>query len=71
MTGNGSVARYDIFVSLAGPDRPAVRPVIAALQAQGLKLFVDEQSIEVHERITWRISELMFRSFSLDLDPSG
>jgi len=65
MMGTGSVARYDIFVSLAGPDRPTVRPIIAALQAQGLKLFVDEQSIEVHERITWRISEGLANSAAI------
>jgi tetratricopeptide (TPR) repeat protein len=61
--GNG--ARYDLFVSLAGPDREDVRPIIRALDRAGLNLFVDERSIEVHGSITGRIRDGLANSAAL------
>src|SRR2546430_17435285 len=38
---NESGARFDVFMSLAGPDRPAVRELVDALKAADLRVFID------------------------------
>jgi len=60
-----SHARYDLFVSLAGSDRDEVRPIIEALDGEGLNLFVDEHTVEVHDSITGRIREGLANSVAL------
>ncbi|GAA0902400.1 tetratricopeptide repeat protein [Virgisporangium aurantiacum] len=47
--------RFDVFLSLAGPDRAAVRRLHAALTRAGLKVFIDEQDIREYHGITSEI----------------
>jgi tetratricopeptide (TPR) repeat protein len=63
LTGNSP--RFDLFVSLAGPDRDDVLPIIKALDGEGLNLFVDERSVDVHDSITGRIREGLANSAAL------
>lgn len=38
--------KYDVFLSLAGPDRPAVRALYDALTKERLRVFLDETSLD-------------------------
>jgi hypothetical protein len=51
--------QYDIFFSYAHADKDAVKPVIAALFAQGLRVFHDETDITDGQSITRRVTEGM------------
>ena len=57
MTKGCASTRWDIFVSYARADANEVRLLVDALKAQKLRVFIDEQSVEVHESITRRISQ--------------
>jgi len=49
--------QYDIFFSYAHADKDAVKPVLAALFAQGLRVFHDETDITDGQSITRRVTE--------------
>ena len=46
--GRMSEERFDLFMSLAGPDRKAVRELVRALRAAGMTVFYDENLPEYH-----------------------
>lgn len=48
---------WDVFVSYARQDVARVRPLVEALRREGLRVFVDEASIDVYERISARIRD--------------
>ena len=51
--------RYDVFLSLAGPDRAAVRRLHAALTAAGLRAFIDDRGIREYHGITAEIEDAL------------
>jgi tetratricopeptide (TPR) repeat protein len=60
LSGWGSelaVSDYDVFVSYAHEDSAAVRPLVDALVAQGLRVWFDVDTIETHESITRSVRE--------------
>ena len=65
MTESNASAQWDIFVSYARADAAEVRLLVDALKAQHLRVFVDEQSVEVHESITQRISQGLANSAAM------
>jgi tetratricopeptide (TPR) repeat protein len=58
-------AAFDVFLSVAGPDRPVVRTLYQALQAAGLRVFLDEENIPPYERITEEIERALYSSKTL------
>jgi tetratricopeptide (TPR) repeat protein len=56
---------FDVFVSLAGPDRQTVRPLIQALRSAGMQVFLDEESIPPHQAITAEIERALRDSRTL------
>ncbi|WP_440104001.1 TIR domain-containing protein [Streptosporangium sp. H16] len=56
---------FDVFVSVAGPDKPRVRQMIPALKRAGLKVFLDESDIRPFESITERIRQALAGSKAL------
>ena len=40
---------WDVFAAHASVDKPRVRPIVAALRGDGLRVFLDEDSIPVGE----------------------
>jgi hypothetical protein len=65
LTESNASAQWDIFVSYARADAAEVRLLVDALKAQHLQVFVDEQSVEVHESITQRISQGLANSAAM------
>ncbi|GAA0713791.1 toll/interleukin-1 receptor domain-containing protein [Dactylosporangium roseum] len=57
--------RYDVFPSLAGPDRDAVRRLYAALTSVGLTVFIDEREIREYHGITAEIEQAPHHSKAL------
>ena len=49
--------QYDIFFSYAHADKDAVKPLLAALTAKGLRVFHDETDITDGQSITRRITD--------------
>jgi len=68
---NGSAApagadqRFDVFLSVAGPDRPAVRALRTALSSAGLRVFLDEENIQPYQPITAEIEGALRNSRTL------
>ena len=56
---------FDVFMSLAGPDRPAVRRLVQALRDAGLTVFLDEDDIREYHGITAEIDEALRGSKAL------
>jgi len=56
---------YDVFVSLAGPDRPAVRDLVDALKDAKLQVFLDEEDIPQYHGITAEIERALHESKTL------
>jgi tetratricopeptide (TPR) repeat protein len=54
--------RYDVFLSCARQDRAAVLPVVAALRAEGLQVFVDDEQAEEFEGVTQTTVAALARS---------
>ncbi|NJP33753.1 tetratricopeptide repeat protein [Micromonospora thermarum] len=50
---------YDVFLSLAGPDRDDALRLAAALDREGLRVFVDDEEIPLFESITAEIEDAL------------
>ncbi|GIM90309.1 tetratricopeptide repeat protein [Paractinoplanes toevensis] len=56
--------RFDVFMSLAGPDRTRVRDLVAAMRKAGLTVFYDEDMPEYHA-ITAEVEAALHHSTAL------
>ena len=65
MTDDSTSAQWHIFVSYAGDDAAEVRLIVDALKSQHLRVFIDEQSVEVHDSIGQRISQGLANSAAM------
>ena len=65
MTEGGISPRWHVFVSYSRADAADVRLLAEALKAQHLRVFIDEQSVEVHESITGRINDGLANSAAM------
>lgn len=57
--------QFDVFMSLAGPDRAAVRQLVDALTKAGLSVFIDERAIREYHGITAEIESALHGSKAL------
>ncbi|HET8659201.1 MAG TPA: toll/interleukin-1 receptor domain-containing protein [Micromonosporaceae bacterium] len=60
-----SAGDYDVFVSLAGPDRAEVRELVDELRNEGLRVFLDERDIPYFLGITAEIEAALRGSKAL------
>jgi hypothetical protein len=58
-------ASHDVFLSFAGADREAARELAGALRARGLRVFVDQDTIERFSSITSSIESALASSKTL------
>ena len=65
MTDDSTSAQWHIFVSYAGDDAAEVRLIVDALKSQHLRVFIDEQSVGVHDSIGQRISQGLANSAAM------
>lgn len=65
MSTGGPEKNFDVFVSLAGPDRPVVRTLCEKLRHAGLRVFIDEENIQPYEGITEEIERALGGSKAL------
>jgi hypothetical protein len=53
---------YDVFISYAHKDKEPVCALVAALQSEGLRVFIDESEVENFNSIQSRVEQGIARS---------